>query len=95
MRDVLPPEILGRKKRGLRAPSSQWLRDPLPPFAEDLLSPARLREKGYFVPDVVRGMLARHRRRRASREGSLLMGVLAIQLWDDLFVRAKSLVEAG
>lgn len=95
MRDILPPEILGRKKRGLRAPSSQWLRDPLPPFAEDLLSAARLREKGYFVPDVVRGMLARHRRRRASREGSLLMGVLAIQLWDDLFVRAKGCFEAG
>jgi asparagine synthase (glutamine-hydrolysing) len=95
MRDVLPPEILRRKKRGLRAPSSQWLRDPLPPFAEDLLSADRLREKGYFVPDVVLGMLARHRQRTTSREGSLLMGVLAIQLWDNLFVRAQGPFGAG
>ncbi len=74
----------------------QWLYDPLPPFAEDLLSSARLREKGYFAPDVVRTMLERHRRRRESgEEGPLLMGVLAIQLWDELFMRAQGPVGPG
>jgi asparagine synthase (glutamine-hydrolysing) len=86
---LLPPEILRRRKRGLRAPFSAWLRDPLPPFAEDLLSGARLCEKGYFVADVVRGMLERHRRRPQPGHGALLMAVLAVQLWDELFVKAR------
>jgi len=86
---VLPPEILGRKKRGLMAPVSGWLRAPLPPFAEDLLSRDRLREKGYFAPDAVRALLERHRQQTGPAWGSLLLRVLSIQLWDELFVRAR------
>ena len=86
---VLPPEILARKKRGLAAPVSGWLHGPLPAFAEDLLSPDRLREKGYFAPGVVRALLERHRRQKQRQGASVLLSVLAIQLWDELFVRAR------
>jgi asparagine synthase (glutamine-hydrolysing) len=84
----LPPEILWRKKRGLAAPFSQWMRE-LPEFAADLLSPEQLRTRGYFEPQVVATLVEKHRCQSANHAKSLL-GVLAVQLWDDLFMRAPS-----
>jgi len=89
LRGALPPEIVRRKKRGLAAPIRGWLRGPLPPFAEDLLSPERLREKGYFVPEAVGALLERYRREPQPGETSPLLSALAIQLWDELFVRGR------
>jgi asparagine synthase (glutamine-hydrolysing) len=88
MRGVLPPEVLRRKKHGLAAPVYRWLRGHLPPFAEDLLSADRLRDKGYFVPDAVSRLRERCRQRDRSPEDYVLMAVLATQLWDDLFMKA-------
>ena len=84
MRRDLPPEILWRRKRGLAAPYGQWLRE-LPEFAADLLSAEQVRRRGYFDPRVVAAMIEQHRAGGASHAKSLL-GVLAIHLWDDLFM---------
>jgi asparagine synthase (glutamine-hydrolysing) len=89
----LPPEVVWRRKWGLRAPCATWLRDPLPEFAEDLLSPPRLRAKGYFRPEAVQQGLAVHRR-GGRQEAGLLIGVLAVQLWDELFRRPASALAA-
>lgn len=86
LQTFLPPEILRRKKRGLTAPFQQWLREKLPEFAEEMLSEACIRSKGYFNPDCVALLLKTH---RSGREGygKYLMGVLVIHLWDELFLR--------
>ncbi len=86
MQPVLPRAITRRKKRGLRAPFKQWMREALPGFAAELLSESSLRAKGCFSPGVVHQMLTRHRA-GTSDFGALLVGVLAVQLWDDLFMR--------
>jgi asparagine synthase (glutamine-hydrolysing) len=85
--DLLPSDIVWQRKRGLRAPLGAWLRGPLPDFADDLLSPSRLRAAGYFEPGAVASLLERHRADPAS-DGRLLLGVLGVQLWDELFRRA-------
>ncbi len=85
MRDDLPAEILWRRKRPLSAPFEQWIRD-LPAFGEELLSENRLREKGYFNPQVVIRMLERHRAGKVNYARQLML-VLGVQLWDDLFMR--------
>lgn len=83
---VLPAEIAQRKKRGLAAPFKHWLRAPLPDFAAELLSEGALRAKGYFDPAAVKCL-------RADLIGGddtcdrPLMAVLAVQLWDELFMR--------
>ena len=87
MRRDLPPEIVWRRKRGLGAPFGQWLRD-LPEFAAELLSEAEVRRRGYFDPFVVAALLAEHCAGRVDY-GKSLLGVLAIHLWDDLFMRAQ------
>jgi asparagine synthase (glutamine-hydrolysing) len=85
MQDDLPAEIVWRKKRGLAAPFSQWMRQ-LPEFAADLLTGEQVRTRGYFDPAVVAAMIEQHRSGEANHAKSLL-GVLAVQLWDDLFMR--------
>jgi asparagine synthase (glutamine-hydrolysing) len=86
MSSVLPAELTRRKKLGLRAPIGQWLRGQLPEFAADMLSEADLRRKGYFQPSRVLGVLERHRAGERNYADQL-MTVLAIQLWDELFIR--------
>jgi asparagine synthase (glutamine-hydrolysing) len=81
----LPPEIAWRKKRGLAAPFSEWMREP-PAFAAELLSTEQLRARGYFEPSAVAALVAQQRGGGVNHAKSLL-GVLAVQLWDDLFVR--------
>lgn len=85
MQSDLPPEIVGRKKRGMASPYVQWTRN-LPEFAMESLSEDRIREKGYFNPKFVARMIEQNRSGRANY-GRSLMGVLGVQLWDDLFVR--------
>jgi asparagine synthase (glutamine-hydrolysing) len=82
----LPPEIAWRKKRGLAAPYRQWLRE-LPEWAAAFLTEAQLKRRGYFEPAVVAALVAEHRAGAANHAKSLL-GVLAVQLWDDLFAAA-------
>lgn len=87
VRDLLPREITLRKKRGMTAPVHDWLAGPLPEFAEELLSPRSLAEKGHFVPGAVAALLQEHRRRKL--QGTHLIGVLSVQLWDEIFVRGR------
>ena len=87
-RDILPSEIVWRKKRPLSAPLDQWLRE-LPEFARELLSEGNLREKGYFNDKFVVHMLKQHQAGKA-KYGRALMGVLWVQLWDDLFLHGCS-----
>jgi hypothetical protein len=66
------------------------MRGPLPPFAEELLSPESLRAKGLFDADRVTRTRELHRSRRVDRSEQL-QAVLQLQLWDEIFVRGRSL----
>jgi asparagine synthase (glutamine-hydrolysing) len=85
MRSVLPKEIIRRKKRGLSAPFRQWMKN-LPEFAVELLSDKQLREKGWFDSQHVSRLIREHATGVANH-GKELMGVLGIQIWDDLFLK--------
>lgn len=89
MRDVLPPELAQRKKRGMAAPLRHWMKSPLPEFAEELLSDTSLRRTGYFDPAVVARMRERAGHEKKSRSAGSLMSVLMVQLWDELFIRRQ------
>lgn len=81
----LPPEILKRKKHAFSAPSSAWLRGELPEFAMEMLSRKQLRDKGYFNPEYVADLLAKHRTGKANYTRPL-MAILGIQIWDKIFM---------
>jgi asparagine synthase (glutamine-hydrolysing) len=87
MRGLLPEEIRRRRKFALRTPGASWLMGDLPEFATEALSERSLEATGYFRPHAVADLLKRHRAGIENHTHPLL-GVLGIQLWDQLFRRA-------
>jgi asparagine synthase (glutamine-hydrolysing) len=86
LRAELPAEILARRKQGLAAPHSAWLRQArLPEWAESGLTTAALRANGYFDPAAVARLRAAHQAGRANHSRAL-MGVLSTQLWHQQFL---------
>jgi asparagine synthase (glutamine-hydrolysing) len=54
---LLPKEVVWRKKAGFGAPVRSWLRGPLQPMVNDLLSEERIRSRGFFEPTAVRALI--------------------------------------
>jgi asparagine synthase (glutamine-hydrolysing) len=80
MRDVLPTAIVNRSKHGFAIPVAEWLKGPLRPMIEDLLSPTRLRDQGLFEPVAVRQLVTEHMC-GARDHRKPLWTLLQFQLW--------------
>jgi asparagine synthase (glutamine-hydrolysing) len=78
--DVLPAEVLSHRKQGFMIPLGRWLRTELRDLMEDLLSPARLRSRGLFVPDAVQILKREHLEGTRSHSDRLWTLMMA-ELW--------------
>ncbi len=58
--ELLPAQILNRKKSGFIFPASLWLQNGLRDYTGDLLSADRLQRMGFFEAGAVEGMLREH-----------------------------------
>jgi asparagine synthase (glutamine-hydrolysing) len=76
----VPRELVERPKMGFSIPLAAWLRGDLRAWADDLLSPARLRGDGIFAADEVRRLWDQHQAGTANRE-NVLWNVLMFQAW--------------
>lgn len=81
----LPQEILTRKKQGFPMPTSQWLRKEARPFMRDVLSASALKRRGLFHPPFVEKLMSEHERGFADH-GSLLWGLMNVELWQRIFM---------
>ena len=86
LREVLarrvPPALTERPKRGFAQPIGAWLRGPLRPWAEDLLSPVALDRVGLVRSRPVRALWSEHVAGRADHHAAL-WAVLVLQSWGD------------
>lgn len=86
LREVLarrvPPALTERPKRGFAQPIGAWLRGPLRPWAEDLLSPGALDRVGLVCSGPVRALWSEHVAGRADHHAAL-WAVLVLQSWSD------------
>jgi asparagine synthase (glutamine-hydrolysing) len=77
---LLPPEILYRQKHGFALPVAAWLKGPLRPLVEEVLSERRLADGGVFEPAVVRRLVTEHGSGKADHRKAL-WSVLMFELW--------------
>jgi asparagine synthase (glutamine-hydrolysing) len=84
----LPPEILGRKKKGFPMPMSIWFRNEARSFLRDALSPSSLRQRGIFNPSFVEKLLSEHENGFADH-GSILWGLVSVELWQRVFMDSQ------
>ncbi len=76
----LPRAMFERPKAGFAVPVGEWIKGPLRPWAESLLSPARLKSEGFFDPQVVERRWRDHLSGRANATAAI-WGVLMFQAW--------------
>jgi asparagine synthase (glutamine-hydrolysing) len=99
VKGLLPESIRRRVKQPYRAPDSPSFFRAGRPVEElaELLSPARLREAGYFDAPAVAKLVAKCRDGRAAGFGDNMafVGILSTMLVDELFIRRKSHCEAA
>ncbi len=77
----LPSALVQAKKKGFSAPNADWLKGPLRPWMEDLLSPAALRAGGLFDPRAVEEMMREHVEGRVNHRKPL-WAILAFRAWE-------------
>jgi len=77
--DLVPPEILARRKKGFALPTSRWLAGRLHGFARDTLLAGRARERGLFRPEAVEDLLDRHR--AGEDHGERLWNLIVLETW--------------
>ncbi len=60
LRGWVPDQVLDAPKQGFVVPMAEWLRGDLRDLAYDSLLDSRAKDRGYFEPAAVRGLLDRH-----------------------------------
>jgi asparagine synthase (glutamine-hydrolysing) len=81
----VPRSVIHRPKMGFSIPLAGWLRGELRATGEDLLLSDRAMGRGYFAPDGVRAMWARHQA-RSRNHSQHLWALMMLELWHRLFV---------
>jgi asparagine synthase (glutamine-hydrolysing) len=87
--DMLPADLITRRKQGFSPPFSAWARGPLRGLVVDALSPARVRAAGVLDADAVQRLLRGHLDGREER-GRALWTVLSLQCWAERWVAAAT-----
>jgi asparagine synthase (glutamine-hydrolysing) len=80
MKDKLPYNAVFRKKKGFGIPLAEWLRGPLRPLCEELLSPTALSEHNLFNEAEVKRLMQEHVAGKKDNRKEL-WNLVVFQLW--------------
>src|SRR5690606_20919106 len=88
MKDLLPPEILSRKKMGFPVPVGAWLRGPYRHLLDEYVTGSRALDRGLFDADVVRTVVQTHVRGEADH-AERLWSLLNLEIWHRIFLEGE------
>jgi asparagine synthase (glutamine-hydrolysing) len=86
--ELLPPEILSKKKHGFGLPIAEWLRrDPkIKEFAYNVLFNQKHLQRGYFKPEFVKALWQHQLNDNTPYYGTIVYQMLMLELWHRLHV---------
>lgn len=87
--DVLPDEILHRRKRGFGTPMGAWLKNELAGSLDSLLSADSVARRGLLEPGAVIRLVEDHRASRIDGTDALL-ALMNLELWCRVFLDRRS-----
>ena len=87
--DLLPSDIIERRKRGFGTPMGAWLKRDLAPLMHELLSQASVEERGLFRYPVVRELIAQHESSRVDGTDRIL-ALMNLEIWARMYLDARS-----
>jgi asparagine synthase (glutamine-hydrolysing) len=85
VRDLLPPQIMTRRKMGFPVPFGKWMRQGWDAVARDVLLDRRSRERGIIDPVSVERLIRDHVR-GTTDGGDALWSLLNLELWYRTFM---------
>jgi asparagine synthase (glutamine-hydrolysing) len=89
--DMLPAEILTRRKQGFAAPIKHWFRGDLTGYASELLDSPRARQRGIFNSQFIRDLLKAHARTSWVNYSEAIWALLCLELWFQVYIDEPSI----
>lgn len=80
VRDLLPREILKRRKRGFSVPLDRWFRSDLAPYVDSMLGVPSARVKNHLRADGIDRLLEEHRA-GSGHHGHAIWALLTLEVW--------------
>jgi len=87
--DLLPRDILERKKRGFGTPMGAWLKGELAPLVRGLLSDSVVKGRGLLHFPAVQELIASHEANRIDGTDRL-MTLLNLEIWSRLYLDGRT-----
>jgi asparagine synthase (glutamine-hydrolysing) len=87
--ELLPGDILNRRKRGFGAPMGAWLKCELAPLLRRLVAPEVLRARGLFRIDAVERLLNDHLANRIDGTDPL-MALINLEIWSRMYLDGRT-----
>jgi asparagine synthase (glutamine-hydrolysing) len=87
--DVLPPDILGRQKRGFGTPIGAWLKDGLKPLLTRMLDEPTIARRGLFDYQEVSKLIAHHEANRIDGTDQLV-ALMNLEIWSRIYLDRRT-----
>jgi len=85
LRDLVPAEILTRRKMGFPVPVGRWLRGPFGAIVDEFVTGPRAAARALFEPEFVHRLTEEHRSGRAEH-GTRLWSLMNLEIWQRIFL---------
>ncbi|MGH2361269.1 MAG: asparagine synthase (glutamine-hydrolyzing), partial [bacterium] len=86
--ELVPPEILTRRKQGFGMPVEHWIRKELAEYTRAMLESGRARQRGIFDPEFLSGLLDAHSRGRWVNHSRAIWSLLCLEVWFQTYLDA-------